>query len=302
MFAFLLAASLFLKLILWADVYGVIRHYYSSRLFSSSFSYLISYLLMIFFMIVLSPFKMLGAEGLLFCYGVTIPSLYLWQRRRFPSSGRRASGRAPAVPAFSWARIANALPLLIVFVLFALLTARSLYYYDTTDDAMIQGLPKVAFIIQHLSLFVSYDTTVINTFSNEWLGEMNSVYYMAMTHKDIATSFANVEIWTVLAMFFAAAYQQFHPQKKTNWPVAVAVSCSAVAIGIAMTIKTDLFAMALLPFAMASLYQYYQNESDWNLFAAIVALGAAAGAKIAILPAAGFAAPDSDVPLLFPQP
>ena len=287
MFGLLLVASLIPKIILWASLYSIIRHYYISRLFSLTFSYLISYLLMIFFMIVLSPFKMIERQGLIICYGITIIALYLWRRRFIPAVNSNLTASNQRQHAHRRLGIANIMPLLIVVVIFSLLTVRSLLYYDNTDDAMIQGLTKVGFIIQHRSLFVYYESAIINTFSNEWLGELNSVYYMAMTQQDIATSFANVEIWVVMVLFFSSSYSIFHPHRKKNWLVAVAISCSAVVIGIAMTIKTDLFAMALLPFAIACLYQYYEEEKSWNLFAAIVAVGAAAGAKIAILPAAG---------------
>ena len=177
--------------------------------------------------------------------------------------------------------------LFLFAVLFLALCVRPLFYYDTTEDALIQGMTKLAFFQQHESLFTKYDSLTINTFSNEWLGELNGLYYLVFTGKDMAIAYGNIEIYLFLAVVFVYLIGIYGYRGKHTFAYAFLACTLPVVTGIAMTIKTDLIAIALLPLAVGFLMEYYKSESPELLFVAIVSLGAAAGAKIAVLPAAG---------------
>jgi len=179
---------------------------------------------------------------------------------------------------------------LCAIAVFLVLAFRSLYYYDPTYDALVQGMTKLAFIQQHKSLFVHYKTIMVNTFSNEWLGEMNGLYYLLISQKDQAIGFANTEVWLFLFFLFLWVPTAFGYSGRYTGIISLSATATSVCFGLAVTMKTDLLSVGLLPFTVALLYVYYKTEESFYLFVSIVAIGALAGSKITVMPTAGLLA------------
>lgn len=272
--------GLVLKCALIGSIYLLTRHYYRSRLESFVIAWLGMFGVQNLIMCILSFGNHLNAVGLVtgmcICIIIFLLFTYKYREKEIVSCQRTVSLNKEAV-----------LIIILFGVLFFGLCMRPLFYYDTTEDALVQGMAKLAFFQQHESLFVKYDTLTINTFSNEWLGELNGLYYLIFTGKDMAATYGNVEIYLFVSIVFLYVIGIYGYHGKHTFAYAFLACTLPVVTGVSMTIKTDLIAIALLPLAVAFLMEYYQNESSELLFAAITALGATAGAKIAVLPAAG---------------
>lgn len=269
------------KALLIGSVYSLARYYYNVWLERLLVAYLGAITLQTLVMLVLSCFGVLNAKwlivGMIICASVFVVIAY-WRREKEKKSLIRSREHL---------RIAHIVIIIVFLIVFIGLLVRPFFYYDTTDDALIQGMPKLAFIQQHASLFVNYKSITINTFSNEWLGELNGLFYMFVVGIDRAAGFGNVEVFLFLTGIFLYVPRAIGYNGQYQWEIAFAGVTWPVVLGLSMTIKTDLFAIGLLPLCVAFLVHYYKTEGKEYLFASILTLGAASGAKISILPATG---------------
>lgn len=268
-----------LKMFFVASFYSGLKLYYRNRLETLTVSYVFSYAIFVLILLILSIFQKVNRAGILISMLFIGLATYMYG---YQVSKRRASFAKEKI-----LKKTDIIPLMIFAIIFFFLFSRVFFYYDTTDDALVQGMPKLAFIQQHETLFVHYDSLTVNTFSNECLGEMNGLYYMLMCGKDMAAGFGNVEIYgfIILACMYCVKSYGYKGKYATFYAmIAATMPCIT---GIAMTIKTDLISIILLPLAIAFLMQYYKEENSSMLFASIITIGATAASKISVLPAAG---------------
>lgn len=286
MIVLLILLGIILKALLFIPIYFLCRRNFDDPIFCGIFSYLLTLVLII------------GEFGLLSFFYLLCPIVFVIVSM-FSSFalGFICWKKYKKTDALPWTDQAKSLfrsksfyvSVGIIIIIFTALSVRSLYYYDTTDDAFVQGMPKLGHMLQHHSVFVSYPSATINTFSNENLGEMNALYYMLLTGQDRAAGFGNVEIWLFLFWIFLWIPHSIGVDRKYVGSIALFASTASVVLGLAMTIKTDLIAMGLLPFAAMACYAYYRDRELRYLFSALVVLLALGASKITVLPAAGLA-------------
>lgn len=283
----MLIGSVLIKGILLAAWQVYLKRFYQDVRQRLCVAWLLSYISMLGVMIVLSPLHLVSrwplAVGMLLVAAVV---LVLWRLRKppaplaEPAPGRENSflGRYPVFTLISL------IPILLVL---AGLVFHSFYYYDTTSDGLMQGMPKLAFIQQAGSLFVRYDTVSVNIFGNECLGEMNGLFYLLMTGSDLSMLLGNAELWAVTYFLFLYVVRAFGYEGRLSGLLAASGSLVYVVAGLALTVKTDMIATCLPAVAVAMLVTYYQREQPEDLFAAILFLGATAASKVSVLPMAG---------------
>ncbi len=276
--------AVLLKMVLLSGCYAFVRPFFRTRLESAVLTYLASLVVQNGVFLLLSPFHRLTPLGIvlgyLLCAGV-LWTFALWMRKKKEDN---TSSKTSIAFRLSFT---DGVALFLFALLFVGLLLRPFFYFDTTDDALIQGMPKLAFMEQQGTLFVHYDSMTVNTFSNEWLGELNGLYYMLLVGEDMAAGFGNVEMYLFIAVSFVYTVRAFGYRGKYTLPLAFFALSMPVLTGLVMTIKTDLVSIALLPLAAALLMEYYRTQKPSLLFASIVAIGATAASKISVLPGAG---------------
>lgn len=279
---FRLILAIVLKIFLIYTCYKAAKRFYHSRLEAGIVAYLISHVMQNTILLILSPFHWVTATGIAVGYLVFGSVLILWEvlyskKHGSPDPFQKAERL----------NCSGTIVVLLTSILFIAFIVRPFFYFDTTDDALIQGMPKLAFIEQHRSLFVHYDSLTINTFSNEWLGEMNGLFYMLIVGQEFAVGFGNAEIFVFLAFATLYCVSAYGYRGKYRYIIAFTVFTLPVILGLVMTIKTDLFSIILLPLTVAFLLHYYKEEQPEYLFASILCIGATAASKISVVPGAG---------------
>lgn len=277
--------SVLLKIMLVWVLYQVLQGILDEKLQAFVMAWIVSYAAMVFSMMVLSPFHLLNRNGLLFMMAsIALTTAIIAVRRKKCLKCELGLVVKQNERAY---RISNWVSLVPILLVFIALVIRSLFYYDTTSDGLMQGMPKLAFIAQDSSLYTRYNTPSVNIFANECLGEMNALYYLLMMQSDHAILLGNAEVWLMSYFLFLFSIRVFGYQGKfAGW---LAASCSLVytVVGLALTIKTDLLATCMPTVAVAMLLNYFRNRTPGNLFSAIAVLGAMAASKISVVPFAG---------------
>jgi hypothetical protein len=274
--------AILLKSFLFICFFLIARHFFKTYLESLVVTYLLTLVAQNAILLFLSPFHWVTAWGIGIAYvlcGTALLAVEYFgpKKRNLPINLEKPE----PLKAFEIVTIS------LFCILFVALAIRPFFYLDTTDDALIQGMTKLAFIEQHQTLFVHYDSLTINTFSNEWLGELNGLFYMLIIGNESGALFGNAEMFLFIAVAALYCVRAFGYQGKYAYPIAFVCVTLPVITGLTMTIKTDLSSIILLPLSVAFLLQYYRSESPNALFASILAIGAAASSKISSLPGAG---------------
>lgn len=275
--------ALFFHILVIIGFYQILRHYFDSTVSIIVFSYISAFIWMLVGMLALSVIDLLNRNGLTIFYVVTFVALAGIYFVKYKHVN-------PAISKKKWLNkrysIYTILAFVIVIILFVMLCTWGLNYYDTTDDALTQGYPKLYFIMQHKSLFVNYVTHTPNIFCNEWLSELNCLYYMLMTGTDQSAVFGNIEVLFLTFLVFLWA-PECMGEKKSYPVLAISLLTMPVVIGLSMTLKTDLFSMSMLLLAVSCLYKYYNLETGKWLFLSIVSIALSMASKISLLPGAG---------------
>lgn len=277
-----LILAVLLKAFLFFGCYRLTKRFFKTVKECCIVSYLCTLVVQNALLLLLSPFRLVTAWGVgigYFVIGVLLLAVDFLCTKRL--------GAVPRLPRVKRLNATETVIVVLFCLLMVGLIIRPFFYFDTTDDALIQGMPKLAFIQQHGSLFVHYDSLTVNTFSNEWLGELNGLYYMLLAGEDFAAGFGNVEVLLFIAVAALYCTESYGYHGKHRYAIAFSVWTMPVITGLAMTIKTDLLSVILLPLTVAFLVQYYKSESPRLLFASILAVGATAASKISVLPGAG---------------
>ena len=237
----MLYVGLLLKMILALLVFCLIKRKYDGHLIYS-FSWLFSYALIISGMIVLSFFKALYDTSLILYLLIIIFILLLINFSRSNSLiGNHKVDLKKSIKGLCF----NLLPLIVLCTFFIFLVIRNLNYFDTTDDALTQGMTKLAFIQQHATLFAYYDSWTINIFSNEWLGELNGLFYLILTGDDRMVLMGNTEIFLFIIICLLGLIKTFHYKGNQIILLISYFSTLPVITGLAMTLKTDLISIIL---------------------------------------------------------
>lgn len=276
----LLGGSIILKILLILVSYEIVEKYYYGSL-KLTYSWLLSYLFMLGGMLLLSPFNGVTSKNLIVYIVVVIlifGSIFRKKQFNFDINVRITNGK----------KIWNFIAIFTIISIIALLACHNVVYYDTTDDALVQGMPKLAYIQQHKTLFVRYNTATINTFSNEWFGEINGLFYLILTGRDNFVLFGNVEI---LIFIFIALVEIIDTiskkQEKYTWLLAGYILSTPVVLGLSMTIKTDLASLIMVAIMIVTIHEYMKVKSEFLLIASIATIGAVAATKVTVIPIAG---------------
>ncbi|MCU6726495.1 Uncharacterised protein [uncultured Clostridium sp.] len=270
--------SILLKTMILISGYFVISKYYDGAM-KLTLSWLYGYLVMFIGMIILSFSNNLTEKNLniyfIIYFLVFIMIFYLKKLYKI------------YVPEKKDFDIYNILSLLIFSCVLFLLFRHNIVYYDMTDDTLVQGMPKLAFIQQHRTLFVNYNTVTINTFANEWFGEINGLYYLIMTGQDTNVLIGNVEIFLFIFITVYEECKELHNKGKKEILFASYISTTPVVLGLAMTMKTDLASLIMLSLMIVIFWRYIEKQENFLLLVCIAVIGATASTKITLVPIAG---------------
>ncbi len=245
-------------------------------------SWTLVFALMIGGMLFLSFFNALNGTNLIIIFGIVILSLLLImllnkEDKKIPTDDYNFlfMGVSPII-------------LILIIVIFIILFYRSLYFFDTTWDALVYELPKIALFSQRMSLFIFEPTKVLNIFSNEWNGELNSLYYSLIANNDQATSFGNVEIWLYLVIVFAWLSSLFSVKPKYYLLVGFVMGTLPVSLGLSMTVKGDLLSFVALSLTIGWFIRIHKDGiNKFYLVMVFVSLGILGGSKITVVPTVG---------------
>lgn len=168
--------------------------------------------------------------------------------------------------------------ILIVFFYFFY---HSLYFYDTSADAFSYGMTRINFYAHYHTIFFYQPTISFNIFSNEWNGELNSLYYVLATHRDQAATFANGEVWLLLCFSLSYFAYIFNVSSRFRMFFAFAFGSAPVFLGLAMLVKGDLLCIATFILGFCFFLKLLTTKNNFiYFFATISAFSISAGAKL----------------------
>lgn len=247
-----------------------------------SLAWLMSYLIMIVLMIVLS--LTCGLNGSFLIAGLLVASMFIilflikeGYFKKIDFKIRKGHG----------INFFDGITIVVMLVCVATLLYHNIIYYDTTDDALTQGMTKLAFMQQNASIFVRYNTYTYNIFCNEWIGELNALYYLLISHNDHLALMGNFEIYIFIVATIYGIFNINRDNQGKGLVVIGYIATTPVILGLAMTIKSDLISLILLALLVTVIKQYYiTQESKW-LVASISTIGITAASKITLVPVAG---------------
>lgn len=271
-----LAIGIMCKILMVVLISEIMKGTYNGPL-RIPFAWLMSYFLMFCGMILLSiQHRLNGKYLIIFMLTVTVVLCIIYYKCR--------KENRVEIKLSGWG---NIIATAIICCVFVALVLHNVIYYDTTDDALTQGMTKLAFMQQHQSMFVKYSTVTINIFSNEWIGELNGLFYLLITGKDNLVLLGNVEIYLFIIVVLYGVIKIFNYKGRENIILVGYFGTTPVILGLAMTLKTDLIALIMVVLMVATLLSYYRDESDFLLCTSIAIIGITAASKITVLPVAG---------------
>jgi hypothetical protein len=169
---------------------------------------------------------------------------------------------------------------------FVFLTYRSLYFFDTTWDALTYELPRISFYAQFQSLFVHQPSVALNIFANEWNGELVALLARLATGSDQAIGFGGAEIWLWGCIALDAVGRRLGVSIVGAALIALLLMTTPAALGLAMVVKGDLLAAIALCLGLGCLFPKEEPPAGFLLASGLVVLSFGAGAKVALLPIA----------------
>ena len=257
-----------------------IRQYCNSCLESVIVAWVNTYILMICIMLGLSVFSILDYTGMITCFVIVIFLLLYYNLRHGNFKNVFSLPTIKKRDVLLWLFL-----VIIVVVVFIALSYRSFYFFDTTGDAISYELPRISLFAQYKSLFVFQPTQAINIFSNEWNGELNSLYYVVLTGYDQSSSFGNVEIWLFSMLIFTWISNIFNIKSNLSLLIAISIFFLPVSLMLSMTVKGDLLSFSALSLAVVWLIQFYRDRNNLvYLITCAGAIGLLSGSKIPMLP------------------
>ena len=277
--------GLFLKYSLLFIIFIILKNYIHHYLSAFLYSYIIVDLLIYLILLLLSIGNNLTKINLitsLIIFFLLLLTYLIFLNHRGSFNFRNLQSILPSIIEFicNWGNI-------LAITIFLLLFFRSLYFYDATDDGLAYELPRLSLFAQNHSLFTFYHTQTINIFSNEWLGELNALYYLIISNIDQSTSFGNAENWLLVYLIFYWSLDIYGYTANNKSIYAIFLCTFPIVLGLAMTNKTDLIAIGTMVFTTACLYRYYKKNDKYSFLIAIISLGLIAGSKISLVPTAG---------------
>lgn len=224
------------------------------------------------FLLLLSPFGMVGGAAVWLFLGAILALLMMKPPRlAFPAVNLSPTQVLAALGAVA---------------VFGALFYRSLIFFDTTWDALVYELPRVAFYKEGHSLLVSYKTEMINIFANEWNGEFVALVASLASGTDQAMGFGGAEIWIWGWIALIAVAQRFGARPFTAWSISLALMTTPALLGLSMVVKGDLLAILALSLGSCCFFPAETGDKNFLDRCALVILVFAAGAKVAVVLAA----------------
>lgn len=277
---FSLSLGILLKLALTTVLYRFLSPRVDKKSYALLLSWMFAYLYMMFAMLLLSLFHRLDGPGIAVMMALGSTAVFLYSRKSRISTLKQ-------IVSFRLSPIA-CVGIVSIVMLLGWLLLRSLYFLDNTWDAMVYSLPRLSIFGHHKTLFVHQNTLAINVFANEWVGELNCLYYMLMAVNEQATGFGNVENLAFLILVFYWFFDERDLPAGIGLLFSLLLVATPAMLGLAMTVKGDLLAAGFLLLSY-SLFRKHENlpESPIRLFALLCGLGLCAGAKIMLVPVVG---------------
>ena len=178
------------------------------------------------------------------------------------------------------------LPIIFALAITVGLLYRSLYFYDTSWDALVYGMPRLGFWVSSESLFLHYPTEVVNIFANEWNAELLALSGWLVTGSSMGALAGSVETWLLGFFCVIAALRELGTSRNLSIYISLLILTSPICLGLAMAIKGDLLAALLISvgfFTLCSTSGDRLHRTAWS----ISVISFAAGAKVTTIPIAG---------------
>jgi len=180
------------------------------------------------------------------------------------------------------------IPLAGIIIVFVYYCWHSLYFYDTSADALSYGLTRIQLYAHYHTLFINQPTISFNIFSNEWNGELSALYYVLATDNLQAATFANAEIWLLLSLSFCYFAEIFKVPARFRVLFGFAFASAPVFLGLAMLVKGDLLSIAAFLLGGCYILRMYSDRYNaFCFFAAMTAFSISGGAKLTTIVSVG---------------
>lgn len=244
--------------------------------------WLVAYEGLISLMLILSCFKMMNKTGIMIGGGCLILAIILY-------AGVRKTQCFIAYFHDFWNKIrhgdymshimVNGFLLLSVYII-----GHNLLFCDSTWDAYTYQIPRIELFVQKETLFVNMCSDAVNIFSNEWNGELNSVFYAIICGTNQGMFLANAEnfIYSLLVVYWFC--KKIGIESK-NVLLAMTWYCSMpVVIFLTMVVKGDFIVISFFLTSIIWLKEYIETQDEYSLFFLIIGGALAAGSKISMIP------------------
>ncbi len=234
-------------------------------------------------MLLLSPFSMLTGSALWIVLIAGNCILFLCLRLSEKHTAEMTTTPSYAVNKDLFTHPLNIIALTLIMLAFSAFAYRSIYFFDTSWDALTYEIPRVLFWAQRSSLFISEPTKMLNIFANEWNGELNGLSYLLLTGNDQGVNFGNAEIWLFSCLGYAWFGGIFGVPHRFRFLFGLVLASLPPIFALSMTVKGDLLAITCFVVAVGWVYRYFhEDKSRLFVILAYASFGLAVGAKIVV--------------------
>lgn len=291
--------AVLLKVILVLLISRFLLKLTESRLEAVVGGWVISYIVMIFFMAILSIGSHMTKSNMIIAYVASIVGLGIIYIKKQDKSKENENSIRTKISLFfkqfhSVLFIFNCVAIIGIVVIIVFLIVHNLYYFDCMTDEYCYGMPRIELYVQKHSIFVNMQTVALNIFCNEWNGELSGTYYMMMAGTVRGVMLGNAENFAVGGLIFILVARMLGAPKNTEAIIALPIYATPIIVALAMLIKGDFLGTIMLPLGFAYSYAFLKaNEKrklEYYAVMACFALAIAAGSKLMISTATGMVA------------
>lgn len=170
----------------------------------------------------------------------------------------------------------------------AALAVRAVLFYDATDDSLFYGMTRIAFWVQHGSLFAHQESEAAYAlFYFPWTGELNALYYFLFTGLDRTCVMGNVETWLFFTLTLVFALRTLGAAVGPACCVAFFLASMPNLVSLAATIKGDLPSILGAVLGLVWTFRLLRDRPSLSMqIGALAACAFAAGGKNTIIPSA----------------
>jgi hypothetical protein len=166
---------------------------------------------------------------------------------------------------------------------FGVLSYRGLYFFDSSREGVLSGVPRILFYAQHRSLFAAGPAPLL---AADWNAELNGLFYVLTTGDPQAMNLGNAEVFLVACVGYAWLAGVFGAPPRYWLALGVAAATVPPLAAHHTTVQGDALAALTLPLAVGWLVRAFASGEVRDRLTAVAAAALALGSRPTVAPAA----------------